>query len=421
MRNQFRFTSGVAFGLAGVLLATACSRVEPGPEPTISIETPERAPERSTAFFELAKLTIGVSKYSIRKQEMSELVDVEIAAMDQYVRRHGRGQADLPKRTLVDRKEQEIAEAERLVASAEALMGCLPLDAAPESFAMVATEALAMHLGSEAMLVKTSPFSVADHEHVTAEIRDGLALLAIHEFSRESEGQLTTLFTQWSSLSTKPRAVVVDLSACVPQPGPGAAALLVNALAPGKPAFVVASRNGETGEVERRLWAGPAAWGKTSLSEIPVFVIVSEETTELAEAVAHALRVHRSAKIIGRATRGSGTVTYWSHLPWDAWFGVTIAELSSPGGTSLRGHPVVPDLCVTRGGIVPLASATEEIYRATCGEAPPALDKGEILEEVRRLLDAGDQDRGKGADARHGQKQASLGPVRSSEHREEAP
>jgi hypothetical protein len=380
--------------IALALGSSACSPVDAGPEPVIplgALPRPSPAPE---GLSELVDATIAVNELALRRPELGDLVDAELDAMSAYVQRHGRGFRGLPPPQEAAREgsgphvpEPEMAHRRRLSRGAVTLLGYLPFETHSDVLARVGVAALARQLDDDARLQNEDPLATATTGDIAAELREGLARIAIPRFDDTVKDQVASAFLQWNALPARPRALVLDLSTC-DSGGPRAPAALVNALAPGLPAFRVSHRDGATQQVVHTTWQGAAGWGRAALDEAPVFVITSERTAGLAEAVAHALRRHRSATIVGRATAGSGVVNHRIRLPWGTWFEFTLAELHGADGQPLRGRPVVPDACVTREGIAALPDPTLEAYGDLCGNAPEQLDREEIVEYVKRLLDA---------------------------------
>jgi hypothetical protein len=189
----------------------------------------------------------------------------------------------------------------------------------------------------------------------------------------------------WTRGSPPTRAIVLDLARCEIA-GPRAAAVIVNVFAPGRTAFELSFRDPESGKVEQRAWHGDVGPGAHVDAATPVFVITSSRTGSVAEAVAHALRNYRTARIFGGATPGSGRVMEWVRLPWQAWFGFTVADLVGVDGQSLKGRPVLPDACLGDRGMVRLSERTTEAYRAACPGAEREVSSALAIDYVRSLL-----------------------------------
>lgn len=194
-----------------------------------------------------------------------------------------------------------------------------------------------------------------------------IAVLRLRQLGHTVQEPLLAALSRLNSEQRRPKALVIDLSRCS-LGDPDVATTLVNALAPGRLALQVAIRDKQD-RIARRNYAGDADWGLRGLAGIPVFVIVSEDTGAMGEAVALALRAHRGATLVGRAKVGIGRLAYWYALPWDMWFGFTVADVFAADGQPIAGRAVLPDVCPSSRGMQALRDRTLETYEQTCSAA----------------------------------------------------
>ena len=364
-------------------LTQGCQPVSNGPKPTLFMP-PTEEQDVFEGFAPALQLTMVVEQAALRRPPIRETVDAQIAAMTAYVRRHGRGLAEATPQNADAGANTAVEHAARLAETGTRLLAYLPMDAETEVLARASVAALAKSLGDDAELHLGDPFAAEGAADISAGVFNRIAVLRLRHLGGDMNDRALNVLTQWSGAAEPPRALVLDLSECIGG-GAKAATSLVNALAPGKPVFQVAYRNPETNRIERRTWRGEEGWGNTSFAKTPVYVLASRRTVGVAEAVAHALRAYRSAHVIGQSTAGTGRITSWHSLPWDAWFCFTVADLLGPDGASLRGKPVIPDTCATPGGLSPLGERNMDRYRALCPEERfPELE--EVLAYVETAL-----------------------------------
>jgi hypothetical protein len=194
---------------------------------------------------------------------------------------------------------------------------------------------------------------------------------------------VSAVLSQWAAGDAPPRAVIVDLSRCE-DAAPAAAAMLVHVLSPGRLAFEIEVRDDESSAVQRHAFRGDAEWSQAAYAQTPVFVVVSERTASFAEAVAHALRHHRTAHVLGAPTAGDGRMMAWFELPDGARFAFTVGDVLGVDEKPLRDQSVVPDACRSGGKLVALAPRSVEQARASCDGGLPTQD--EAIDYVRALL-----------------------------------
>lgn len=145
-------------------------------------------------------------------------------------------------------------------------------------------------------------------------------------------------------------------------------------------------RNPSSNTFAWRAWAGDARAGTVVDATVPVFVVTSSRTGSVAEAIAHALRYHRSARILGGATPGSGRVMASYPLPWQASFDFTVADIFGADGPPLRGHPVIPDVCLGEQGTIPVRERTSDACRVACPGVEREMSPALAIDYVKSLL-----------------------------------
>jgi len=313
-----------------------------------------------------AQLTSSVESSALRRPPLSELVDAQIDAMVAHVRRAGTGELDpgvTSGRGAAGSVEAELA---RLEEAGARLVPNLALASGPRQLGKVAVEALRTKLGDEAEYQDPVRDPGIRRPEVVPEIQDGIGVLSLRHVDSAGGGRLLGVLSAWAALEPRPRAILLDLADC-DIAGAETASALVNAFAPGVTAFDVVFRSEESQKLERRSWRGEPGWGSDAFARSDLFIVVSERTGALAEAVAYALRLHRNARILGAPTPGSGRLTSWERLPWNAWFGFAVADLIAPDGERLRGKPVIPDACLVDGVLVALPAPALRSPRERCG------------------------------------------------------
>jgi carboxyl-terminal processing protease len=123
-----------------------------------------------------------------------------------------------------------------------------------------------------------------------------------------------------------------------------------------RPADVVLRQQGRAGETVLRADRGDH-WraveevqrASAALKSIPLVVLVDEHTASGAELAAAALQANKRATVVGRPTRGIGTVATlrpignWS---WEHLLKVTSSRMLAPDGRRIEGQGVAPDVRV---------------------------------------------------------------------------
>jgi C-terminal processing protease CtpA/Prc len=265
------------------------------------------------------------------------------------------------------------------------LLPFLDLDSGPGELGRVALASLGAQLGDDAAIRRVSEDGSVSATDIVIEHRDGIAFLGLRALDPRMGDRFLAVLDGWMRGSPPTRAIILDVARC--ELGePTSAAVVVNAFAPGRTAFGLSFRNPDSGALEQRSWHGGADSGAMVDPATPVFVLTSSHTGSVAEAVAHALRYYRTARIFGATTPGSGRVMNWFRLPWRAWFGFTVADLIGADGQSLKDRPVIPDACLGDQGMVPLSERTPEAYRAACPGAEREVPSALAIDYVRSLL-----------------------------------
>ncbi len=185
-------------------------------------------------------------------------------------------------------------------------------------------------------------------------LAEGLAYVAIERFDPGTSAELVALLAKLKA-GGAPKGWVLDLRG-----NPGgvldeavrvadlwiAEGLLVSTVARG-------------GRTERE-----TAHAEGTDAKSPLAVVVDGRTASAAEVLAGALQDHRRATIVGVQTYGKGTVQTVIELPNAAALRLTVARYFTPGGRSLDGSGIRPDLVVAAGGTGGEAAADRQLGAA---------------------------------------------------------
>jgi carboxyl-terminal processing protease len=133
-------------------------------------------------------------------------------------------------------------------------------------------------------------------------------------------------------------------------------------------------------EVERHAARRPG-----TVTDVPMIVLVDQDSASAAELVAAALRDHGRATLLGAPTFGKGSVQTYFDLPDGGGLKLTTARYATPSGQLLDGRGLVPDLVVE-------AFAEERVVagggRRPASSPAPAADAGlgDLAPDVRELV-----------------------------------
>ncbi len=86
--------------------------------------------------------------------------------------------------------------------------------------------------------------------------------------------------------------------------------------------------------------------GPSTLSALPLAIIVNQGSASASEIVAAAVKEHKVGKIIGTTTYGKGTVQDISYYTDGSFFKMTLANWLTPSGANIDQIGVVPDITV---------------------------------------------------------------------------
>lgn len=363
---------------AVIAMAMIGCAARPQPEPTLALPSAER-PDPLGEVIANIEVTEAVRERALRRGLDDAIAEVQIAAMVTYARAHARG--ELPKGT--PDAEEGLS---RLAATATRLVPYLDLDTGPRELSRVAFEALAAKLGADAEYA-VDQLEEEQRAPLGRELADGIAVLAPEYLDDDVGDRMQSALAQWADGNPKPRALVLDFSRCTTG-SPDAATELFNELAPGKIAFQIATRDSKEQGLLRRKLEGKSSWGADLYARVPVFVVTSDRTRGVCEALAVGLRAERNAEIIGAATPGDGRLMARFALPHRGMFAFAVAELFTASGTPLRGSPLLPDLCVGADhALVRLTPRDAAAYQQHC-KALQELHPASILNHVRASLPA---------------------------------
>lgn len=173
-------------------------------------------------------------------------------------------------------------------------------------------------------------------QNVEASLVDGVGIIALHQVTANAaslvEDALNSLLKQGA------KAIVLDI-----RDNPGGfltqaidiASLFV------KSGTIVRIETREAGESPRN------ASGSTSVTSIPLVVIVNENTAASAEVLAAALKENRRATLVGEKTLGKGSVQVTHDLSFGGALRYTAAFYKTPLGHDIDAVGVRPDIEVS--------------------------------------------------------------------------
>lgn len=335
------------------------------------------------------KLTLAVERFALRRIPLQESVDAQIKAMVAHVKEHGRGELEEERFELTDEMvvgNRDRHQINRLGWAALQLMPYLDLDSGPEELSRVALAALDEKLGEDAEYLEAVSGVALAGGGLGFEMRKGVGYLSIRMLDQSTGDRALAVLDQWAANESPPRAIILDLSSC--EAGrPDTAAAIANALAPGKKSLELLMRNNKSGEMEKREWRAEAVGRGSVYERVPLFVVTSAHTGGLGEAIAQALRHHRTARVIGAVTSAKGRVMAWHDLPWDARWGFAVAEVIGADGKPRRPQPVIPDICNGDAGLTALSERTLLRYREQCRDTAEPVRGDVVIDHVIALLD----------------------------------
>lgn len=97
---------------------------------------------------------------------------------------------------------------------------------------------------------------------------------------------------------------------------------------------------GERGEIAFR------ATGETSDIQVPVILLIDENSASASELIAGALQDYSLATLIGETTFGKGTVQSWRGISNGGGISLTVARWLTPNRNWIQGQGVTPDIIV---------------------------------------------------------------------------
>lgn len=361
-------------------LSCASNPVQPEPNLTIAPAAERRVLNELES---VLRLNHAIAEKALRRPAMSELVDAQLRAMQQLTEGRVRPAPDAPPK-LLDLRELPSGDAylERLSVGAALLTQWLPFETGEAELGHAAIAALAKTLGDDAEWHEQH-----DEPNVSVdfspELHGRVGVLRLRHLAEGIHDRILNAFNQWSASQHPPKAIVLDVSECTAG-APREAAKLVNTFAPGRLAFSMEYRENQT--LQRATLRAEPAWGTPELAQAPLAIWVSSRTDSFAEAVAHALKRHRSATIVGAMTAGDGRAMLFQPLYDGSWFAFTRGELIDVDGRPLRGQRLIPEACSVAGELVPLRERSPESYAQQCGVEEQPLSVGAVVRYAGALL-----------------------------------
>lgn len=207
---------------------------------------------------------------------------------------------------------------------------------------------------------------------------DGIGVLRLGRFlpARAGEDSTATAAGLRAALAkfAEPRALILDLRGCAGGNLQAAVEIAAGWIAPGATVVTQVGRD----PARARTWTATAA----RLPALPLVLLVDGGTASSAEVLAHALRHHCRAPVVGSPTLGKGTVQQLFLLPRGDAVRLTVARLQAPSGVWLD-QPLQPDVAVPQ-----TASVTARRWQAESTPGTEALPADPQLERAREIARA---------------------------------
>lgn len=210
---------------------------------------------------------------------------------------------------------------------------------------------------------------------------EAVAVIRIGRFMPAAEGQDATATAAGlrAALAALPkaRAVVLDLRGCA---GGNLQAAVEIAAGWAPPGAVIAEQRGRDPARSRQLRAEVPP-----LPDLSLVLVVDGGTASAAEVLAHALRHHRKAPVVGAQTLGKGTVQQIFLLPRGDAIRLTVARLASPAGLPLD-QGLKPDVAVAQDEAITARRLAWEATPTGAGAPPPDPQLERAIDAAQALI-----------------------------------
>jgi carboxyl-terminal processing protease len=163
---------------------------------------------------------------------------------------------------------------------------------------------------------------------------EGVAFLRISGFTRTTVLELQNAFTRLRMDGAK--ALIVDLRG---NPG-GLFPVAVDVAEQFLPEGIIVTTQGQ-GAAYNRNYESRSGMGALDL---PLLVLVDQDTASAAEVLAGALKENQRATLIGRTTYGKGTIQNVMQLSAGGGMRITLARFFAPNGQPYQGVGVTPNI-----------------------------------------------------------------------------
>lgn len=183
----------------------------------------------------------------------------------------------------------------------------------------------------------------------------GVAYIRLNKFSESTLTELSSAV--YKIILTSPKGLILDLR----NNGGGYLDAAVEVTSAFQKEGVVVSVD------DKKRGNGPKTYrvdGRAQLGDVPMVVLINEQSASAAEIVAGALQDNKRAHLIGAPTYGKGSVQELENLPDGSSLRITIAKWFTPKGTNVEKTDTKP------AGIVP-----DEVVPVTAAEVRAGKDK----------------------------------------------
>lgn len=192
---------------------------------------------------------------------------------------------------------------------------------------------LILHAGEPQPLEIEITRAIVELPSVAYKIQQGIACIAIIQFTERTDTELTTAIQKLKQDNAK--GIVLDLR----NNGGGlldaAVAVASHFLNSG---IVVTTRDSEGKITEYKVYTNSLH------TDLPMVLLVNENTASASEVVAGALQDYNRATISGNNTYGKGSATIVYELDDGSALNVTIARWLTPNGRLIEGQGIQPDI-----------------------------------------------------------------------------
>lgn len=168
---------------------------------------------------------------------------------------------------------------------------------------------------------------------VTYELRNGIAVVTILEFTDRTESELVPILRKLKEDNAK--GIVLDLRG---NPG-GYLDVVIEVTSNFVPEGVIVKVKSNEGIIETR-----NAVSVSETTDLPMVVLVNQFSASGSEVITGALQDHQRAIVGGNTTYGKGSVTLPVQLSDGSGLYITIARWLTPNDRLIEGQGIIPDI-----------------------------------------------------------------------------